>query len=103
MQTRATRIDTEMVSAFSDGTHVFRGLVSNISKTGLKITDIPSKFIPATKKYATIVSSTDHKFKFKILPVWFDYTGHRLEIGFKIVSPPAGWLTFLEQMTGENV
>ena len=102
MQTREQRIETEMVSAFSDGTNIFRGLVSNISKTGIKVTDIPIKFLPVTQKYPTVVSTTDQKFKFMILPVWFNQTGRKLEIGFKIVSPPAGWISYIDTRIGKN-
>ncbi len=98
MHRRATRIDKEMVSAFSDGRTVYRGLVANISKSGLKITNITSKFRPETRRrYAIIVTSRDRKFKFKILPVWFNNRGSSLEIGFQIVSPPAGWRSYLDE------
>jgi hypothetical protein len=87
-----------MVSAFSDGSNVYRGLVANISKSGLKITNITSKFRPETRRrYTTIVTSRDKKFKFKILPIWFNKKGSTLEIGFQIVSPPSGWRSYLDQ------
>ena len=98
MQRRAERIEAEMVSAFSDGHDVYRGLVANISKTGIMISGIPSKFKPATRKYSSIVSSRDKKFKFRILPVWFNQKDRKLDIGFKIVSPPVGWQKFLDQI-----
>ncbi|MEN8257328.1 MAG: hypothetical protein ABFS09_05645 [Thermodesulfobacteriota bacterium] len=98
MQQRATRINAEMVSAFSDGQDIYRGLVANISKTGLMVTGIPSKFKPATQKYSTMVRGRDKKFKFRIMPVWFNQTDRKLEICFKIVSPPSGWNNFLDEM-----
>ena len=102
MQAREQRIDAEMVSAFSDGVNIFRGLVSNISKTGIKVTNITIKFLPATQKYPTVVSTNEQKFKFMILPVWFNQTGRKLEIGFKIVSPPVGWISYIDKRIDEN-
>ena len=98
MQPRATRIKAEMVSAFSDGQDIYRGLVANISKTGIMVTGIPSKFKPATRKYSTIVSSRNKKFKFRILPVWFNQTDRKLDVGFKIIGPPVGWEHFLDKI-----
>ncbi len=101
MQPRAERIDTEMVSTFSDGPTVFRGLVANISKTGIKLTGISSNFRPSTRPYATVVSNWDQKFKFQIIPVWFHHNSSKLEVGFKIVAPTVAWHDFLDRALGK--
>lgn len=98
MQERATRIATDMISSFSDGNTIFRGLVANISEGGLKITNITTRFKPSPQVYATIVTNRDRKFKLNLQPVWFEQCDQKVAVGFEIIAPPPDWHNFIDTM-----
>ncbi|PLX48723.1 MAG: hypothetical protein C0613_09930 [Desulfobulbaceae bacterium] len=91
-----------MISSFTDGNTIFRGLVANISEGGLKITNITARFRPAPQQYATIVTNRDRKFKLNLLPVWFEQCDQRVTVGFEIVAPSPDWHNYIDTMLNRS-
>ena len=94
---REHRVNVTMESNVSDGTHMFSGLVSNVSRNGLKLVDIPKKFNPSAACVA-VVTGKGENFKFHLSPRWHKEDKTSKEIGCKIISPSLRWISFLKNI-----
>ncbi|MBC8316736.1 MAG: PilZ domain-containing protein [Desulfobulbaceae bacterium] len=97
MNRRENRVNVAMESSISDGTHMFNGIVSNISRNGLKLIDIPKKF-DTSSACVTVISGKGRHFKFHVLPRWQKEDAIYKEIGLKIISPSLKWQSFLKDL-----
>ncbi|MBU0680145.1 MAG: hypothetical protein KKD73_01865 [Proteobacteria bacterium] len=102
MANRERRVGVTMTATMSDGNFVFEGSVENISRTGFKMTDIPSKFNPESSACTAVLSSKTKNYKFSIKPTWSTEKGIYKVVGFEIVSPPAEWIAFLDVLDPEG-
>ena len=98
MSRRENRLSVVLDSHISDGKHMFNGIVSNISKNGIKLVNIPKKFDTASTSYVAVVSSKGKNFKFHVLPRWQKEDKNYKEVGLKIVSPPLKWISFMKDL-----
>ena len=98
MEIRENRVDVNMQSTLADGRYFFDGTVANISRSGLKVTGIPSKFDDQAKVCTTIVSGRGKNFKLKVKPSWSKENGMYKDVGFKILSSPVDWLLLLNDL-----
>ncbi len=90
------RVDVVMTATLSDGNFVFEGSVENVSRTGFKMTDIPSKFNTESVECTAVISSSGKNYKFSIRPSWSTEAGIYKVIGFKIISASTEWLELLD-------
>ena len=97
MNRREHRVSVAMESSISDGTNMFNGFVSNVSRNGIKIIDVPKKLDPSAS-YLTVISGKGKNFKFHVSPRWQKEDSHYKEIGFKIISPSLKWIRFLKDL-----
>lgn len=102
MTHREKRVGVTMTATMSDGNFVFEGSVENISRTGFKMTDIPSKFNPESSECTAVISSKMKNYKFAIKPSWSTEKGIYKVVGFEIISPPAEWIAFLDVLDPEG-
>ncbi|MCI5145186.1 MAG: PilZ domain-containing protein [Candidatus Electrothrix sp. AR3] len=81
------------------GHFVFDGIVEDISAEGLRLNDLPTRFIIENKKYCIVVSDNTNSFscKMQVSPRWKKKNGNYLEMGFNIAEVPSGWETFVQQ------
>lgn len=98
MDSRENRINVSMQSSLSQGNFVFNGTVKNISKNGLMISDVPSKFKCTSEKCITIVDDGEINYKLTIVPTWCNGIGTCQEIGFAIVGGSMDWILMVNEM-----
>lgn len=77
-----------MDADISDGTLVFDGSVSNASRHGLLLQNVPKKFDFYSPKCVAVVNSAGKNFKLFMKPRWSNLQGEQKNIGFQIISPP---------------
>lgn len=98
MEPRENRIDCSMDADISDGTLVFDGTVSNASRQGILLLNVPKKFDFYSSKCAAVVNSAGKNFKLLMKPRWSKVQGERKDIGFQIISPPLNWIRFINEL-----
>lgn len=97
MNRREHRVDVTMESSISDGINMFNGIVSNVSRNGIKLIDIPKKF-ETSSACVTVISGKGKNFKFHVMPRWQKEDVFYKEIGLKIISPSLKWISFLKDL-----
>ena len=97
MNRREHRVSVAMESSISDGTKMFNGFVSNVSRNGIKLVDIPKK-LDTSASCVAVISGKGKNFKCHMLPRWQKEDSHYKEIGFKIISPSLKWISFLKDL-----
>ena len=86
----------------SDGWRVFSGTVSDVSRFGLKIDDVPKKLDERAKKLSLVVSGNGQNFKMKARPRWANRQTISKMIGIEIVNAPWGWTEFVMDFEPES-
>lgn len=99
---REPRTEITMYADISDSKRTFKGVVVNVSREGLKVSEIPVKFDFYSKKYTAVISDKDKNFKFHLKPRWSKLDSPYKEIGFQIISPPLEWIRFINDLMGEE-
>jgi len=102
MEARDNRIEFTMVADISDGTLVYDGTVSNVSRKGLMLLDVPKRFDFYSSKCIAVVNGAGKNFKLLMKPRWSKVQGERKDIGFQIISPSLGWIRFVNELDGEE-
>ncbi len=100
---RDHRIEFRTVADISDGTLVFYGTVSNITRTGFMISDVPPQFDFYSSKWVAIINGIEKSVKLLIKPRWSKTLGIRKEVGFQIISPPLNWVKFINKLDDREV
>lgn len=98
MHEREKRYDFPMTSTLADGSLLFEGMVTNISKSGIKVVDIPTKFTMKDGACRSVISARGRNYRLTLTPVWIENKGHNLEVGFKIVEPTTDWQLLLKEL-----
>jgi len=97
MNRRENRVNVAMESSISDGTNMFDGIVANVSRSGLKLIDVPKKF-SSSSSCITVISGKGKNFKFHVMPRWQKEDVFYKELGLKIISPSLKWISFLKDL-----
>lgn len=92
-----------MKADVSDGLRVFDGTVTNISRKGLRLQDIPKKFNFYSKKCIAVVNSSGKNYKLLVKPRWSKAQGESKDIGFQIISPSLDWIKFINELDDREV
>jgi hypothetical protein len=79
----------------TDGVGAFRGLVSDISRFGVCLTDLPKKLNGRVNKMIVVVSAKSQHFKMSIKPRWYTDGGVTKSVGAEILNAPWGWTEFV--------
>jgi hypothetical protein len=79
----------------ADGIGIYLGMVSNISRTGLSMTDLPKRFNGSVKKMTIIVSAKGRHFKMNVSPIWYSDEGSTKSVGVEIFTPSPNWIEFV--------
>jgi len=79
----------------ADGSGFFKGMVSDVSRNGLCITDLSESLDGDTKKMTVVVSGKGANFKMNVRPRWYTYGGARKIIGVEMIHTPLGWAEFV--------
>lgn len=103
INSRDNRIEFYMAADISDGSLVFYGTVSNITRKGFMISDVPQQFNFYSPKWVAVVNDIEKTFKLPIKPRWSKKQGKCKEVGFQIISPPLDWVKFINELDDREV
>ena len=79
----------------SDGKGFFTGMVTDISRFGLSITDVPKKLDLRADIYSVILDGPGTHFKLLARPVWEEDDGTSKTIGAQIENSPWTWTEYV--------
>ncbi len=99
------RVTTSRIEAdISDGKGFFTGMVTDISRCGLAIADIPHGIEKTADIYSIILDGPGIHFKLLARPVWEKDNGVSKTIGTQIESSPSTWTDFVmrHEPSGNN-
>ncbi len=83
-----------LVACLSDGVNSFSVTVSNVSRLGMVLNDIPQRLKNQVKKLSLIVFTKSRNFKLKVEPKWFSGDNSEIQMGVTILDPPIDWTVF---------
>jgi hypothetical protein len=79
----------------SDGKGFFSGVINDISRFGLSITDVPKRLDRSADIYSIIVDGPGTHFKLLARPIWEEDNGSHKVIGAQIENSPWTWTEFV--------
>jgi len=79
----------------SDGVGFFQGMVFDISRFGVGISELPKRIDGSAKKMTVVISGRGENFKMKVRPKWYTHGGVTKSIGAEIINAPWGWTEFV--------
>ncbi len=92
------RVDINNLNAdISDGIGFFPGTISDISRSGMCMTDLPKRLNDKTNKMTVVVNGQGKNFKMLVRPKWSAETGLRKMVGFEIINTPWQWADFVKK------
>lgn len=90
------RIDIQGLNGdISDGAGFFPGSVTDISRFGMCMSDLPQRVNEQTKRMTVVISGHGKNFKMVVRPRWSEKTGMRKMVGFEILNTPWEWTDFV--------
>jgi len=86
-----------LMSIMSDGDSACIGVVEDVSATGIRVSQIPSRFSEHSQGYFGVVYGPLQDFKLKLQPKWRSEIKKNMYqmIGFQVVNPTPKWKQFL--------
>lgn len=88
------RIDDFQVD-ISDGRGFFPGVISDVSRFGLGMMDLPKRINETVNRMTVVVTGQGKTFKMVVKPRWSDHAGLRKIIGCEIINAPYTWTDFV--------
>ncbi len=79
----------------SDGIGSFPGVVRDVSRFGIGITDLPKRLDTSGKRITIVVMGQGGHFKMRVHPIWSVPDGLRKNVGVEISNAPWGWTEFV--------
>jgi hypothetical protein len=93
---RYQRIAIENLSVdVADGVGFFQGMVSDISRSGICMTDLSERLNGDVKKMTVVVSGKGANFRMNVRPRWYTHGGVRKIVGVEMINAPVGWAEFV--------
>jgi hypothetical protein len=90
------RIGIENISVdVADEVGAFQGMVSEISRFGVCLTNLPKRLNLSVKKMTIVVSVKGQHFKMNARPRWYTDDGATKSVGAEILKTPWGWTEFV--------
>jgi hypothetical protein len=81
----------------SDGKGFFTGMVTDISRFGMSLNDVPARLNPEANILSVIVEGPGAHFKLLVKQKWETSSGHYKVIGGEIENSPWNWTEFVMQ------
>lgn len=79
----------------SDGMGFFPGEVSDVSRFGLCMKDLPKRVNETSNRMTVVVNGNGKNFKMNVRPKWSQASGLRKTVGFEILNTPYEWTDFI--------
>lgn len=86
----------------SDGKGFFVGTVSDLSRLGLMVENVPQRLDEKTPEYLVILSGRGMNFKMRTKSRWFAHPPLSKKIGMEILHAPWGWTEFVMRFEPEK-
>lgn len=100
---RYHRMDVQGLNAdISDGIGFFPGVVTDISRFGICMTDLPKRVNEQSKKMTVVISGHGKNFKMVARPKWSEKSGLRKVVGLEIINTPWEWTDFVMKFEPEE-
>ena len=80
----------------ADGVGFFQGMVSDVSRFGICMTDLPKRINGDAEKMTIVVSGRAGHFKMNVRPRWYTRGSARRSVGVEIMDVPWGWNEFVK-------
>jgi hypothetical protein len=94
---------SNLLADISDGNGFFSGHVSNISRRGMLLHDIPQKLDDQAKKLSLGISGNGGNFKMQSIPKWASGDGLGKKLGIELVNIPHNWTQFVMELEARPV
>jgi hypothetical protein len=85
----------------SDGVGFFSGMISDISRFGMCMADLPKRLNDKTRKLIVVVSGPGINFKMAVRPKWTVDNGLQKVVGVEILNTPWAWTEFVSRHESE--
>lgn len=93
---RSQRITSKRLLAnISDGLGFYTGIVTNFSRTGISIEDVPVRLEEKSQNVSVVLESANSNFKLKTKPRWSEQNSISKVLGLEIVNATWGWAEFV--------
>jgi hypothetical protein len=79
----------------SDGHRFFSGIVSDISRVGFCMNDLPKNLDADTKKMTVVISGQGKRIKMTVKPRWSARDNLTKSVGAEILDVPWDWTEFV--------
>ena len=79
----------------SDGRGFFSGMVTDLSRFGLCMTDLPVKLDNTCQRFSIVISGHGRNFKMLVQPRWVKTATGRKCVGAEIMDAPWAWTEFV--------
>lgn len=79
----------------SDGFGFSQGRISDVSRLGVCMTDLPETLNGQVNKMIAIIRGQGKSFKMIVRPKWSTTDGVSQSVGAEIVNPPGTWMEFI--------
>ncbi|MBU1568598.1 MAG: PilZ domain-containing protein [Proteobacteria bacterium] len=79
----------------SDGVGFFGGTISDLSRFGIKVDNLPKRLDDNAKQLSIVISGKGKNFKIKARPRWTVRQPISKSVGIEIVNAPFGWTEFV--------
>lgn len=79
----------------SDGKGFFPGVITDVSRFGVRMVDLPRRLDEKAKRMTAVVAGHGRNFKMIVRPKWVEQVGLRKMVGFEIVNTPYEWTDFV--------
>lgn len=95
---RENRVDVALTTTIGVGNFMFEGMVTNVSRNGFMVTDLPIRFDPNAKNISTIIATPRGNFKLEVRPTWVRASNYSKDVGFEILSYGSRWMQLLDEL-----
>jgi hypothetical protein len=85
----------------NDGVGYFQGMVSDVSRFGICMTDLPQQINGDAKRMTIVISAKEGHFKMNIRPRWYTHDSATRSAGVEIITVPLGWTEFVMNLEPE--
>lgn len=93
---RYQRIEVQnLVANISDGVNSFSGTVSDVSRDGMLLTDIPHGLNRELENLSILVTAKGKNFRMLVVPKWVGGSESDKRMGLEILDVPLDWTVFV--------
>lgn len=89
--------NTSLIADVSDGKRFFSGYVSNLSRCGLLLENIPEQIDHKACRISVIISGKGKNFTMITRPCWSKQRDGSTTLGLEILNAPSNWTEFIRE------